>query len=162
MAAPKYDMEKLTNDVKTIITTYLNTKLSEIDSEKNDGITLTQLDTSAGIYLQELNGVSINADPFVVYGIVDIPKAEGIGTAVLKKYLIEVALVKEDTGEVGEVARLMFRYQRALEEIFEEHWTDNENSSKLIITSLVPRAIPLMNSSHQHRAVGLVLEVDLA
>jgi hypothetical protein len=152
-------MEKLTNDVKTIITSYFNTKLSEIDAEKADGITLTQLATS-GIYLQELNGVTINADPFILYGIVDI-KADGNGPYTQRTFQVEVVLVKEDTGEVLEAARLMYRYQRALEEIFEEHWTDNKNSAKLVITSLVPRAIPLMNSTHQHRACGVVLDVTI-
>lgn len=155
----KYDMESLTNDVKTIITTYLNTKLTEISTEKGDGI-LTPSLSSSGIYLQDLNVATVNYDPFIVYGIDDI-QSEGDGPFTSKRYQIMVVLVKTDQNGEPEFARVMYRYQRALEEIFEEHWTDTEGGVKLIINSLVPRAIPLQNASHQHRACGLILEASL-
>lgn len=158
MAYQKYDMEKILEDVKTVITTYLNTKLSDITTEKGDGLSVPSI-ASTSLYLQDLDQTTVNCDPFILYGISDI-RVDGSGPMSLKTYDIEIVLVKSSTYlETGEFAKIMYRYQRAIEEIFEEHWTDGENASKIIVTSLVPRAIPLMNSTHQHRACGLVLSV---
>ncbi len=61
-----YDLENLLDDVKGIMTTNLNTKISAINSEKGDSTTLLTVDNSA-YFLQELDNTSVNYNPFVFY-----------------------------------------------------------------------------------------------
>lgn len=157
---PKYDVENLLSDIQSLLTTYLNTKLSEIDTEKNDGITLKQVDSSA-YFLQTLDGKAANFDPFILYGV-DTIESDGRRSATLRKYQISVVIVLADSrSEVTPAAR-MFRYLRALEEVFEEHWAENGNAINLVIQSLEPVEIKLFNTSQPYRAVGVRFEAGLA
>lgn len=155
-----FDLEKIMDAVRLILVNYLNDKIDAINTEKDDDVKMKTVDTDDGLFLQQLNGKCSNFDPIVFYTCVDIATT-GHGPMTAKTYIIDVLILVEDTGEQIEIGNLLFRYQRALEEIYEEHWTENSNGMKTIITSLVPRPMTLMNTSRLYRVVGIELSASI-
>lgn len=156
----KYDLEDLMADVKSIMTTYLNTKITALNSEKSDAITLVQVDSEA-YHLQQMNGKSPNFDPFIIYGVTNI-EGEGLGPHTETEIDVQVALVLADNGEDVEITNRMYRYGRALREVFEEHFSENSNAIKLSIKSLVPVQFTGLNSANDSRVVGVTLSLAFA
>lgn len=154
----KYDVELFLADIKTLLTTYLNTKIGEINTEKNDSITLKTVNNNA-YFLQTLDNDEANFDPYVLYGIEDI-KTTGIGPFSGHLYEIAVVIVAEDY-EDGNSAKRMMRYQRALEEVFAEHFQENEHGIKMEIQSIVPVSFKALNTSFRYRAIGVSLRAHL-
>lgn len=154
----KYDVENLLADIKTILVNNLNTKLAAIDSEKNDGITLKTVAEDAYI-LQSMDAKSANYNPYILYGVVDI-EGEGFGPMTQQILQIQVALVLADFGE-QEMGKVMLRYLRALQEVIEDNWTENNNGVKLSISSLVPIDLQNINTSNRYKAVGLDIRAAL-
>ena len=154
-----YDIESLCDDIKTILTTNLNTKLTAINNEKADSITLATIDASAYAF-QSMNGATMNFDPFIFYGVQDIQGEGGYGQTPMQ---VEVAVILclSDQGQDIDITKRVLRYGRALKEVFEEHFGDTENSAKLSVQSQVPIDIKLLNSSNPHRAIGVTLRADL-
>lgn len=153
----KYDIERFCDDLKTIVSTYLNAKLLVIDAEKNDGITLAPVNSSAYAF-QEMNNEIANYDPYILYSIEGIESVPD-GPYVSKTPQVHFILCLADTGQDGttSIAKRMLRYQRALEEVIQEHWTENNNAVKLSISSMAPEFFRLMNSPHPFRAVGIAV-----
>lgn len=155
----KYDVESLLADVKTIISANFNSKIAAINLEKNDSIALDQLDAGA-YFLQQLNGRMANYNPICLYGVENI-ESSSRGPLSSKKIEISVIIIAADSGEEVEIGARMFRYQRALEEIFQEKWNGGSHPVKFEIRSLVPIPFQDMNTSNSYRAIGLVLEGNL-
>jgi hypothetical protein len=156
----KYDLEDLCADIATVLQTNLNSKLSEIDSEKNDGIVLKQV-TGDAYFFQELNNKVANFDPFVLYGVESVQTLSQEGAAA-QVATISVVIVVSDPGLDPELPKRMIRYARALHEIFEENYSLLRLSSKLIIQNLMPVSFNLLNSSQSYRAAGVNLIAGLA
>lgn len=155
-----YDIESFCSDIKTILTTYLNSKLTSIDSEKNDGITLKPVASDA-YFFQELNEATVNYDPYILYSVENI-ESEALGPVTSLRPTVHIILVLADQGsELAGIGTRMLRYQRALKEIFESHWTENQNGVKIKVQSLVPVQFSLMNSANSYRAIGIALTGDI-
>lgn len=157
--ATRYDLEMLLTDVLAVMTDNLNTKITSINTEKNDSITLSQVNSSA-YFLQTMDAAQANFSPFILYGVEDILSvASGPGTA--KHYQLQVALLMENLDEPN-IAKRMFRYSRALEEIFQENWHLLNNGIKLNIQSLVPENFVALNTTRPYHVVGLRLQAVLS
>lgn len=157
----KYDLENILDDVKTCMTTYLNTKIVAINTEKNDTITLKQV-PAEGYFMQTLDERYSNFNPFVFFGISAGIEAEGIGPAVSKVIPIFITIINFDQNE-ADIARRYLRYNRALEEIFLENWDKiSNNGTKIKVRSPVPIDFTLLNNSDPFRAIGTELEVTVA
>ena len=157
----KYDLEKLLNDIETILKANLNTKLAAIDTEKADSITLATVDSTAYVR-QSLNGETVNSDPFIFYGVDEIETVEGLGFGTNAKYSITVMLILADMNADLDIANRMFRYLRAIQEVFQENWNETDNGVKLFISSLAPIAVTDMDTNATYRAIGVKLEATLA
>lgn len=152
----KYDVEKFCADLKAVVVGNINTKLLAIDAEKNDGIVLKPIDADA-YFFQELNGKVANYDPYLLYSIEDMGSS-GHGPMTSQAPVIHFIIVLADTGQdVNGIAARMLRYQRALKEVFEEHWSENGNAIKIEISSMVPVQFTLMNSANPFRAIGVAV-----
>lgn len=156
----KYDMEMLLEDIKTVVTSYFNTVVGEINLEKNDGITLDTLDSNA-YFLQQLNGKMTNWNPVCLYGVDQIETRPN-GPDTIKRFQCSVIIIVADTGEEVEFGKRMFRYSRALEECFRRGWSGGRAGVKLEASSLVPVPLTDLNSSSMYRAVGIELTGVLA
>jgi hypothetical protein len=156
----KYDLESLLADIKALMLANLNNKITEINTEKNDSIVLAPVDADA-YFLQQMNGRQMNWPVGIVYGVDDIQSGNR-GPLSNSKFQLSAIIIVTDTGEDIEIGTRMFRYSRALEEIFRENWTKGNNAVKLEISSLVPIPLTNLNSSEQYRAVGLQIDASLA
>jgi hypothetical protein len=161
MAVARYDVELLLADIKSIMTTNLNTKITAINTEKGDSL-LTAIDSNA-YFLQDMNQNSgIVYDPFIYYGVEDVATVS-IGGHTSKQVSIPVIMVLSDVGQASSPATRLFRYWRALEEIFEEHWSDCDNNGaiKIGVKSLTPVSWQLENSAATYKCVGVLLTVGM-
>lgn len=155
----KYDMEALLDDVKLAMTTHFNTIVGEINTEKNDGIAIDTLNADAYM-LQQLNGKLANWNPVCLYGVETV-ESTSRGPLHSSKFTLSVMIIAIDTGEEIECGKRMFRYSRALEEVFQRGWNGGSGGVKLEIKSLVPIPFTDLNSSERYRVVGVNLEGNL-
>lgn len=156
----KYDVETFLSDLQSYLNSNLNTKLSAIDSEKADSITLKQIDSSAYI-LQTMDGTIPNYDPYVFYGIQDI-ESTSIQGASASRYTIVVAIILADPLRDTSIAKRMLRYQRALSEVIHDKYAEIGSSLKAKIQNLVPIALTDMDSANAFRGIGVSIEITIA
>lgn len=154
-----YDLESLMSDVKSILTTNLNTKIGNINTEKGDSITLLTVD-SAAYFMQDLDHESLNFNPFVFYSVEDID-GTGFGPNTPQEFLINVILVLADQSGLTDVSTRMFRYSRALKEIFEENFSIKSNSNFISINVLAPVPLTSLNESMEFRAIGIQIKSSI-
>lgn len=157
--ATKRDLENILDDIETLLKAQYNTKLTAIDTEKADGITLAPVATGA-YFMQTLNNTVANFNPFIFYGVEQIEPRDGIGPATASRYLFNIVLALADGGNDPDYARRLFRYSRALQEVFEENFAKISHSSKFRIETLEPVPLKLINSSQPYRAVGVKLDFE--
>lgn len=160
--AAKYDIESLLADVLSILTTNLNTKISAITTEKGDSLPLATV-PAAAYFCQTLNDGMANFDPFVFYGVGDIKPASGNWPGLTgQEVQVEVLIcVKESNLTTGN-AKQMFRYGRALKDIFDENFDQLDNGNvKPTVFSLMPIDIGIMNDSFTHKAVGVIIKASI-
>lgn len=157
--ASKYDIEQCLLDVKAVLVSYLNTKLAAITTEKNDTITLKTIDSSA-YFIHSMDGPQVNYDPFIYIGLQAI-EGDGQMGASPSQLSIAVAAVVADEGQDVELWKRMFRYQRAIREVFEEHFEEQAGTFKFVVKDQVPIEISLLNDSYSHKAIGVTLSVAL-
>lgn len=155
-----YDFENILDNVESILKTNLNTKISEVNTEKSDSITLNDVDSSAYAF-QSLNNEIVNFDPFIVYGLIDI-ESDGIGPYTSSEAIIQVVLVACDTSEGVGMDRRMFRYQRAIKEVIESNWQSGGLGNKIKIDSLMPMTVKRLDGSEEFKAIGIEIKTNLA
>ena len=155
----KFDLECLVDNIEQFLKDNLNTKIQEIDVEKNNGITCELVDPEAYIF-QSLDNLPVNFDPILFYGISDLG-SDSVPGAVAKKPKIEISVIKVDD-ESKEIGKKLLRYGRALEEIFEKNYFKINNvRPKIEVTSLQPVSFKAQNSSHRFKAIGIEIETSI-
>lgn len=155
----KIDIEYYLDQVESFVKANLNNKLSEIDTEKNDGITLKPINDKAVVF-QTLNAFPVNFDPVLFYGI-DSVQGESIESANEETYQIEISIILADKADKATEKKLL-RYHRALKEIFQENYFKIGNTrEKVRVTSLSPISFTLQNTTNPFRAIGVRIEVSL-
>lgn len=157
--ALRHDFEQILDEVKAIMIANFNTKLTQITTDKGDSIVLPPVDTDA-YFLQSLDEEAVNFDPFVAYGIEDI-ESNSNGHLTSEKIFITVAVVLVDNGR-NDINRIMFRYSRALKEIFEENWQNHNTSTKINVNRSTVVPFQALDSSATYKAIGIEIEVNLA
>jgi hypothetical protein len=154
----RYDLEMLLDDVSKVIKDNLNTKLTEIDTRKNDGITLAQVDAAA--YCTEgLSGGGLNFNPFVMVSIAELEEIGTIG-AVAERPTVSAMIVVADNGNDPVLWRKMHRYMLALKELFEHNFSKNRLGLKFEITRLLP--VQVKRESRVYQVTGVSLTATLA
>lgn len=155
----KKDIETIIDDIKAYLVANLNTKLTEIDTEKGD-FSLAAVDTTNGYVLLTLDLEAVNVDPFVFIGIERI-RTNGIGPASSQDISINIILTLGDHGNDNFYIRRLFRYQRALMEVLQKGWAKISRSDKLELTNIEPIAYQLANSSTWYRAIGVQISTTI-
>ena len=121
----KFDLECFIVSVEKHLKANLNDKIAEIDAEKNtftpieDQFVTNPVDNEAYIF-QSLDNMPVNFDPILFYGISNAP-SKGIGPATAVNPMVEISVIKAEE-EVKTIGKKLLRYQRALQEIFEENF----------------------------------------
>ncbi len=161
---PKVDIENILEAIKAKCQSGLNAKITAIEAEKaaaGDGLTptLAQVDSTNGYFLQTWSEKILNIDP-AIFIEADTPEAtDGGTTAELHKVAVYAILV--DSGNTNDTVKRIFRYSRALKELFENY--DFNGHGKFKIGSILPTSWPKdMDSSEQIKIGGITLTIPLA
>lgn len=152
------DFEDVIDGIKSIMVAHLNNKLDQISTEKGDSIPLPHI-VDSGYYLQSNNDEIINADPFIAYGISDVEN-ESQGPHSIEKLMIHIHVIISERGR-SDINRVMFRYSRALKEIFEEHWQMLSPSCRIYVSRLNVVPFESLDGSEQYKAIGIELNITI-
>ncbi len=155
----RHDFESILDSVKSIVSVNLNAKLTELATEKGDSIVTPPVDSNA-YFLQSLDESAANFDPFIAYGITDI-ESTSIGPQTAEKIMMSVVIVLSDNGR-NDMNRIMFRYSRALKEIFEENWQIHDSSSKINVIRSTVVPFEALDSGATYKAIGIEIETNLS
>lgn len=161
--ASNVDIEILAADIETFLKANLNTKISAISSEKNDSISLSTID-SAAYFFQSMDEKVANYDPFVLYGVVEMPISDPVmGCANLKglTYQVIICMVDNKNDATKDKSKRALRYSRCLEELFASNYDKIHYGYKFYAQTLTPVPFTDLNSSRNYIAVGLNLRVNL-
>ena len=155
----KFDVECFVDNLEIFLKDKLNPQIALIDAEKNSGWTTSPVNEKAYVF-QSLDNLPVNFDPILFYGIAQIPST-GIGPATAKTLIIEISVIVADSNSKT-IGKKLLRYQRALEEIFEENFYKINNvRPKIEVSSLQPISFKLQNSSNQFKAIGVEIELSI-
>lgn len=157
--AARYDLERLFADLETHLKANLGAELTALNTEKNDGITLVDIEQTA-YFLQYLGDRIANFDNFIFYGL-DESVTNAVGPGGIKIYNIHVVVVLSDTGNDPYIVKRLLRYQRALTTLLERDWAAIRKSVQFKLTGLAPVPLQLLNRSKPDRAIGVALTVAM-
>jgi hypothetical protein len=159
------DAEDLLDAVKAVMTNGLNAKILAIETAKiaeGKGLTptLAAVDATNGYFAQSWSQKILNINPAIFYGVEGVTAQDG-GGAVLKTYKIAVYIVLVDDGNTNDVSNRIFRYSRALEELFTNY--DFDGCGKIKVDGILPVSIPAdLNTSDEMKLGGVLLTIPLA
>lgn len=157
----RYDVENFTDDLLAFLQANLNTKLSSLDTEKNDGITLAQI-ASTAYFFQNLSTEIVNYNPFIFYRIDTMGGAQNLFSAVDKNFQMQVMVIVSDNGNDVDIMRRLLRYQRAMIELFESNFANVSKLGAIKVQGLAPFPVEsLANRPEISQVVGVTLEVHI-
>ena len=155
----KFDIETYLLAIETYMKANLNTYIGNLNTEKNDSITLSTVSNDA-YFLQTLNDRVANFDPYILLAIDDI-QGQGIGPGVVKTLVFTAVIVVADQSMDLLIGRRMLRYGRVLEDLFNDGFGKIIQGATFKINSLVPIAITSVNSNDPFRAIGVEIVSQL-
>lgn len=157
----QYDIESVLGDIKTFLLANLNTQISALNTEKNDGITLKTVNSGA-YHLQFLEDRVDLADPTLLYGESDEPIVNSIGPGTAITYFVGVWLVLADSGADPTIVTRLFRYRRALKDVFKAYWDAFAKEHKMKITMSSPTpAFKDMETGYSGRLIGVKISLTI-
>lgn len=164
-----YDVEDLLTDFETILKTKLNDKIAAIAAEKSAKgvpLDLPAIDVPQGIFFQTWDDQILNSSPGILYGLRE-SQADGSSYSVTGERVTLFAEVyftqpmNEDSDASG--TRRILRYMRALKEIVQENFDENELRSKIKVKTLTPLSFRLEgDTSDEIKVGGVEIETALA
>ena len=115
----KIDSEVIEGLLIDLVKNNLSAKVTSINAEKNDSILITDIPET--YYFTTFRDGVNNADPFISYGY-DTIDTDGIGSSSKKTFRFFCFVIFSDINpeNSGDFRKKMFRYSRAITEIFEE------------------------------------------
>lgn len=162
------DLEDLLDAVKAVMTDAtngLNAKILEIETAKiAEGKavtpTLASVDSTLGYFCQSWSEKILNISPAIFYGAEQVDVTDG-GGAVLKQYKVAVYAVLVDNGNTNDISTRVFRYSRALEELFKN--SEIDGAGKIKVAGVLPVSWPSdFNSDDEIKLGGITLTISLA
>lgn len=155
-----YDVESFCDDLKTFVQSNLNTKITAINAEKADSITLSSVASDAYMFQTTSDEVA-NFNPFVFYGVANFIEDNNIPGNSDVAFNAQVLIILTDEGNDLNIVKRLLRYHRCLKEIFDEGFQRVSKLGNIKISSIGPDFVPLIGRAGVDRFVGLNLEVHL-
>lgn len=154
----KYDLENLIDDIESHLQSYLPAQISDMNTEKNDGIVLDSILNEA-MFLYSMGDQMNSVDPFLLIAPGTSPEAIGQGPQLAVKYLIDIVIVKADPGTDPQIFRRLMRYQRVLSDLFQKTWSQLGHMVEFKVHGILPTPVfALQSEDYPVRAVGVTLE----
>lgn len=158
--ANRYDIESVMDDIKAFLQANLNTKITAMNTEKNDTITLSSISNNA-YFFQTLGEDIANFNPFILYGVNEIGGKNNLQSAVDMDFTGHIVVVLTDGGNDPNIIRRLFRYQRCLIDLFENNWSKISKIGSIKVSGLAPLNVLFENRPASDRVIGISIEVHL-
>jgi len=156
----KFDLEKLLVDLDAYFKANLNTKITAINTEKNDSITLDQINAGAFI-LWSSETVNKSYDRFVLIQPLDVVSTFN-GPYVSEQYSIEVLMFLQDDYNRTDSWKEVLRYWRAIKEVALQSWDKVAIGIQGDVTSLAPITFTDNQSSTPLKVFGVRIDFTIA
>lgn len=150
----KYDEETFLYDLKEMIISNLPAKIAEINTEKNDSITLVAVDSSN--YIDNLDDEILNADPVIYYGLAGI-EANSAGPSTSRKIGIFFDVIWINDFTQNNLNRKALRYSRVLREIIEKNYKKIRYAGDLAVESMTPTDVKLNDDETYYKIGGIII-----
>lgn len=153
-------IEDFLEQAKELVKSKMNDKLLEIDSERGD-LVLKPVDFDNAVVFQSMNNLPVNFDPILYYGATSVSTDGNVESSVGETWEVEFSVILADPQDRS-IEKRLFRYQRALKEIFlQNYFKINNIRQKVRLRSLNPISFNLQNNSIEYRAIGILIETTL-
>lgn len=155
------DVECYLDDIKAAMVAGLNAQITAVNDDKADSTVLAAIDPTSG-YILQAPLVTLNVDPWVLYGF-ETPVAESSGgPGVAVEYQLFAVVVVSDPGNDLEIFRRMIRYQRAMQAFFKSNWdTMSRARIRPNVSGLNPFPIAFKSMSQNSLAAGVSLKIKM-
>jgi hypothetical protein len=155
----KFDIETFVTKLEAQLKTNLTAKISAINTEKNDGLVLEDINANAWIF-QSLDDRVKNYTNFIFYYLSDLD-TRVTGPSYSQDVTIEVDMFIADTHD-NNMQKKFLRYQRALIEASAQTWgVVGRGYGEAKINSLNPVDFQLNNSSLIHKLFGVTISFTI-
>lgn len=151
-----YDFERLQNDLRTILQTHLPGRITAINSEKNDGLTLAA--PANGNYFLDKHPDSGNqTSPWVIIGADQPIEVETLGGNFRQEFSILVTIGSHSASNLPQetVGSMFKRYTRAIMETIAQNFNGITGHCKLKM-QIIPTPVPYGASPGTSMLVGQV------
>jgi hypothetical protein len=139
----KYDIESFITDIITLVQDNLASKINSINTEKNDGYSISTIDTTS--YFDDITDQVLNVNPFIYYTPVEIT-TEMVGPKINTKITLAISVVFDNNNQDGTIKKVL-RYTRCLREIIQENYKKFGYMSRLNVVEFAPTNIQLNEGS---------------
>lgn len=143
MSGEQYDIETFRDDILAIVQANLGTKITAINAEKNDGITIT--DIASENYYNDMSDQVFNISPFILYYLVNL-ESKTIGAMTQTLITMQMSVVFDNTNQVNTESKVL-RYSRCLKEVIQENFKKSASASALNIEQFLPVDLRLNQGS---------------
>lgn len=159
----KYDTERLLDDLMAILKTNLNTKISEIQAEKDSllgagNFAVPLIDDEA--WFDSLDDKAVNFDPYVYYGVNDQNVIE-LSSADASEISIFFTVVLHYNGDDASMFRKMLRYIRAMQEVVTANYDAISCASSLTVATITPTDMKDLDGDTFHKIGGVVINTAI-
>jgi len=154
----RYDIEQLLRDVDAYLKAKLPAKITALNSEKNNTISLAQFESGA-FFVQSMDRALAAYPRFIFTGLNDVG-ATPAGPNVAQRCEIHVMVCTSEMGDPSIVWRL-FRYQRAIFEVLAEGFSQLKSGMNITVKSMVPVAYQNMDTGEHEKVIGVSMEATL-
>ena len=156
----KYDPERLITDVTNLIRDNLNTKVAEIQAEKDlllgaDNFELPLVDDEA--YFDSLDEGVTNFNPFIYIGMDSNSAVSSGGAGTIQELAIFVTIFIVKDNADAKINMKVFRYTRAFMEIIEKNFGKITYTSSMKISTIAPQDMASDENEDIHKAGGIVI-----
>lgn len=159
-----YDLEDMLDDIEALLKANLNTKIEAITAAKSaagKSVTLPTVRDEA-YFRQNWTDNILNYSPAIFYGVETI-QASGSNSATVEVYKFFVEALFVDNGMDTDGERRLFRYSRAIKEVFQEKFDALPWGTKINIETVRPISFKLdQDSSEEVKAGGVSIITALA
>lgn len=151
-----FDVESFYDYAAQVLKDNISAKVAEINTEKDDGITLEAPRSSD--YYVDFNEKVISEPFFIYYTLVEARPIENVGedVSIEVTMMFYVAFIEIDGGD--EALKKGMRYTRAFQEVFKEGFAGHAQISDLEIFQHMPQSAQFEKSSKWYKIGGIEIK----
>lgn len=154
------DEENFLDDIVTLLKSKIDAKVTEINTLKNDSITLETIPSER--FIETLNEDALNWPIFIYYGI-DAINSNGIGPTTAREITVFFDIIfMDDQSSLGNIGRKSVqRYTRALREIIEDNYRAIKYASINKVDSVSPVNLRDVEDSNYYKVAGVEVKATI-